>query len=735
MDMVDLRARPGCPFPPQGFGGLVCGVTASYPLDMKAILFTGYIMLITPLFGGEAQPIWTPDRQEGLRVRGHQVEVVMGENGATFRAPGNQQWPGLFFEFEESRSFPADAEVQVSVRNLGNDPIWMGVRVDNPNADGVTGCVSGYGAVEPGALRILTVPIRPVGWLISTPPDLMSMREGPKPLPDFDADNVSAVYVFLTQPKNPSHVRVEQVSLVPDADAGVSQVIEAEAFFPFVDRFGQMKHGRWPGKLHSSEEFATRLQAEEAAWKQRPAVEAFTRWGGWKHGPQLKATGSFYVVKHKGKWTLVDPDGFLFWSHGVTCVTPWAHTPIRDRRDYFAWLPERRGEWGEHYNSLWWTTDKSEYSGGPMPIEAFCFYSTNLKRKYGADWFEAFPGLVEKRFRQWGLNTLGNWTDREVTAGAKIPYTVAVHYSTPRIPGSVSTWYPFPDPFDPGFRKGLSETLRRLTRETANDPYCIGYFVDNEMGFGAPGDLALGVLRSPAETEAKQVFVEVLQQRYAEFDSFRKAWGIEQASWEEVLERTEWQSEDAAAEDLLAFNRDIQKKYFQTVRQLLEKFAPRKLYLGCRFHKWNDETLRIAAEEVDVLSFNLYQDTVSTFTLPEGLDVPVIVGEFHFGALDRGLFAKGLGSGARNQRDRARKYEDYVLSALQHSQMVGVHYFQYADQPLTGRSDGENYQVGFVDVTDTPYPEITLSARRMGERMYQVRYPDTTAPGEFGVGR
>ena len=52
---------------------------------------------------------------------------------------------------------------------------------------------------------------------------------------------------------------------------------------------------------------------------------------------------------------------------------------------------------------------------------------------------------------------------------------------------------------------------------------------------------------------------------------------------------------------------------------------------------------------------------------------------------------------------------------------MGTHWFQYADQPATGRGDGENYQIGFVDVCDTPYPEIVKACREVGYGMYASR--------------
>ena len=48
-------------------------------------------------------------------------------------------------------------------------------------------------------------------------------------------------------------------------------------------------------------------------------------------------------------------------------------------------------------------------------------------------------------------------------------------------------------------------------------------------------------------------------------------------------------------------------------------------------------------------------------------------------------------------------------------------WFQYSDQAFTGRGDGENYQIGFIDICDNPYPEIIGAARKIGYHLYQTR--------------
>jgi hypothetical protein len=53
--------------------------------------------------------------------------------------------------------------------------------------------------------------------------------------------------------------------------------------------------------------------------------------------------------------------------------------------------------------------------------------------------------------------------------------------------------------------------------------------------------------------------------------------------------------------------------------------------------------------------------------------------------------------------------------------MVGVHWFMYGDEATTAFGNEENYQLGFVDVCDTPYPEIIESARTVGDELYRRR--------------
>ena len=143
--------------------------------------------------------------------------------------------------------------------------------------------------------------------------------------------------------------------------------------------------------------------------------------------------------------------------------------------------------------------------------------------------------------------------------------------------------------------------------------------------------------------------------------------------------------------------------------------------MGCRFaggaRPW---VIAACAKYCDVVSYNIYVESLEGWRLPDNIDAPVMIGEFHFGATDRGPFGTGVRQ-AVNQDDRAKKLKCYVESALRNPQIVGVHWHQFADQATTGRFDGEYLQVGWTDICDRPYPETIKAVREVAYPMYATR--------------
>ena len=103
-----------------------------------------------------------------------------------------------------------------------------------------------------------------------------------------------------------------------------------------------------------------------------------------------------------------------------------------------------------------------------------------------------------------------------------------------------------------------------------------------------------------------------------------------------------------------------------------------------------------------------------------GVNLPVMIGEFHFGALDAGLTATGLEAVA-SQEDRGVAYRYYCEHAAAHPFGVGCHYFQCYDQFALGRFDGENYNIGLFDICLKPYAAMMDAVKACSQSIYAVK--------------
>jgi hypothetical protein len=532
-----------------------------------------------------------------------------------------------------------------------------------------------------------------------------------------DPVNIIQFVFFVCKPKTDHSFEISRIT----SGGSVSPLPSTSDFFPLIDTFGQYIHKDWPGKIHSLDELLKRKDEESIELLKNKGPADWNKYGGWDKGPSLRATGFFRTEKIDGKWWLVDPDGKLFFSHGIDCVRMLDYTPIDERENWFQDFPGSKPEFAEfimkHGHAL------HGYYAGKSP-DAFSFAGANLMRKYGSDWRATSAVIAHQRLRNWGMNTIGNWSDSSVYQLKTTPYVCTVYINSKKLEGGEGYWGKFHDVFDSGFGEGVRKSIAREKDKSAGDPWCLGFFVDNELSWGDDTSLAVGALCSPAEQAAKKVFVEDLKSKYQTIEALNSSWGTNHVSWDAMLLSRDKPDKKKARTDLVAFYRKTAETYFKTVRDAVKAIAPSQLYLGCRFAWANDEAVAAAIKYCDVVSYNFYRKSVADFKLPNSADMPVIIGEFHFGALDRGMFHTGLVK-VKDQAGRASLYKDYVNGVLRNPAFVGCHWFQYRDEPTTGRVlDEENYQIGFIDVADSPYPETIEACREVGFGMYKTRMED-----------
>jgi hypothetical protein len=650
----------------------------------------------------------------------------------TIKTEAGGQWPGFNMGKRDWSLAYCDYLV-IDVYNHDDQPIMLNCRLDSPDFDTRTmnGTYTQSFEVKPqtrGQHRIVLPPPipqqlqekffgmrgAPGGGVVSSDPQAVR----------FCRDTVIGLTLFLNNPERETSWSV--ISIVASSDRKTElpdwHRLPPEQFFPMIDTFGQFKHEHWRDKVSSEDELRKNITLEAGDLAEHPGPAHRNQYGGYTAptAPKLQATGHFRVETVDGRWWFIDPEGCLFWSHGVNCVTANnGTTPITDREFYFADLPAREdARFRECYGQGTWAPHN--YYEGRGVYQTFNFTQSNLIRKYGDDWFRIFSDLTHKRLRSWGMNTIANWSDAQIYRQRKTPYTTTLNSGGRVIEGSSGYWGKFPDPYSQEFTDALTRNVARVAPTTANDPWCLGYFVDNEISWGEERSLAIAAAMSPPDQPAKTVFLEELKKKYTEVGKLNEAWGTQFSDWEDFLNSQERPNERRAKADLDLFHRLICERYFEVILNILKKAAPEKLYLGCRFAWANEPAIRAAEKYCDVVSFNIYNRTLADFKLPEGMDKPVVIGEFHFGALDRGMFHTGLVP-TKSQEERAQAYERYVRSGLEHPQIIGTHWFQYGDQATTGRGDGENYQIGLLNIVDTPYAETIEALRTVGYQLYEIR--------------
>ena len=520
----------------------------------------------------------------------------------------------------------------------------------------------------------------------------------------FDTSAVNLVKVTAKWEGNTTECGTIKLSLPHGKGALQTDTISPDDLpQPLLDKMGQLVGEDWEGRVSDEAELAADGVRDLATYSDHPVGNGFTQYGGWKDGPRFEVTGHFYTKKIDGKWWFVDPEGYLFWSFGVTGVGGGAPTPISGRERFFPDLSD----------SPFWRVDATK--------RGYDFILGNMYRKYGEDWEAANAAVTLGRMREWGMNSIGAWSVDSVLGQDKVPYTIILH---PKLQG-LGNLDKVPDPFSKQFRKSLKAMVKETAEKYAGDPWNLGIFIDNELKWGKGVQLANEVANLKASVPAKKALVDLLKDKYGSIDALNTAWGSSFSNYKAVR-RLEWkESSEAYQEDMAAFQDHLTDTYFAYCAELLDQYMPGHLYLGCRFHGSiydgkNTIVQKAASRHVDVMSYNVYKTSVNDARLHQEVDRPVIIGEFHFGTGSHGVWGYGLGP-CNSLEHQAELLTTYVNEALENPNIIGTHWFKWSDHPTTGRYDGENYRIGIVNITDRPYKTMTDAIKDVSSGMYPLR--------------
>jgi hypothetical protein len=466
---------------------------------------------------------------------------------------------------------------------------------------------------------------------------------------------------------------------------------------PVVDRYGQRKNTSWEGKITSDNMLEESLQDEYKI----DLTDISGRDGiGGLEGKKLKATGFFRYEKVGDKWWFVTPEGNLFWSLGVTGIRPKNDktdvTHVLGREYLFDYLPEKEGQ----FASAWVGDDR------------FSFYYLNLLRKYGQ--IDRWRSHVFERLNHWGINTIGNWSEDSLLYQSPIPFTKS--FDT-KIPG-YAAGHGVSDFFHPGWASAVDSVLREALRFNDNKNL-LGYFVDNEQGWGK-GDFS-GFLETLSDSSwSRKVWEEMLRQKYKAIEKLNQQRKTSFSSWDEVRLLKDRSIFSQLQEEIVAFETAFAAQYFSVVSSTLKKYDPNHLYLGCRFTRQPKplHIMQTAGKYCDVITVNVY-----TF-IPQELEIwhnatqkPILIGEHHVPLASERQFPPNYKCFPEDERKAY--YLNYVERWAKMPFSLGCHWYQFADQHLTGRStDGECQTVGLVDITDQPHQHMIEAVNKAAVKIY-----------------
>ena len=486
-----------------------------------------------------------------------------------------------------------------------------------------------------------------------------------------------------------------------------------------VDALGQNKTKEWPGKTRNLDDLKEILQEQmKTEPKDGYPFGDWSSYGGWKEKKLGEGTGFFTKYKENGRWWLADPDGYAFFSAGPDCVGLSAGARVDGVEKWLDWLPDQEDP---AYAAMFAPPRKREGERRRNPV-MFSFLQANLYRALGEDWYEKWKGMIVGQLKQYGMNTLGNWSDERLFGVTDIPYVT----SLPDFPDTEKKIFrDFPDVLSPEYAQNAEKCAQALEKRR-EDPWMIGYFLRNEPSWAFVDNLVLAdeVLRNPEKTVCRQELISFLKERYGNIEKLNEEWGTGLDGFECFDEPQEKVSawSQAACLDMKEFSRRLLRAYVEIPAKACRRVDPNHMILGMRWAWISDPDLVSGWENFDVFSINCYaQDPTSNIEniVKLGVDLPVMIGEFHFGALDAGPSATGL-EGVRTQKDRGIAYRYYCERVAAHPNGVGCHYFQCYDQFVLGRFDGENYNIGLFDVCSRPYPEMMEQVRACGQGLYPV---------------
>lgn len=273
--------------------------------------------------------------------------------------------------------------------------------------------------------------------------------------------------------------------------------------------------------------------------------------------------GYFRVAKTtQGQWWFLDPDNKPFYYRGICAV------------------------------------NRAGTAGGRRANPGA--YAVTVDRKYNYQASpDAFVEACKNKLLDLNFNAYGAWATEEFF-NKGVPFTEIIEFfkEGPFLP-SINEKQGLPDIFHPDWLIAADRKARALCSPLRSSKLLVGYFTDNEIGFGKADDFGLdlgftagqfdfALLRlvlgmKSGEPACEFAWNFLLNRHHNSFKELSDAWQVNITSKEDVKKLNESKTlipGKAFGEDAQAFVELYAKRYFEITNKCIRRYDPNHLILG-----------------------------------------------------------------------------------------------------------------------------------------------------------
>ncbi len=375
----------------------------------------------------------------------------------------------------------------------------------------------------------------------------------------------------------------------------------------------------------------------------------------------VESTGFFYAKKLEDRWWLVDPDGGLYINAGVAGVRP-GHT----------------------------ANNKAA-----------------LAQKYGSE--DAWRKDAVRLLKENGFSSVGCWSVN--TSAESFAYTMIWNFMggygratgrTYQKPGHLGYPNDCMPVFDPEFASFCEDMAKELS-QTADDPWLLGHFTDNEL---------------PLNEDCLDRFLTL-----PEGDNGRLA----AEKW--LADRNVTEISKLDRDEFLGY---VYETYLRITTTACRKYDKNHMIFGSRLHSkaaLNSPVIfHVAGKYLDCIAVNYYhvwtpvREQLSMWE--ENAHKPCIITEWYTKGEDSGMGnTSGAGWIVRTQDERGLFYQNFCIGLLDTKVCVGWHWFRYMDNdPGDEHADPSNKDSnkGIVNTFYEPYEPLLKRMREFNEKLYSI---------------